>query len=91
MAEETAVVMDGERISPIGQLERQSNRLARLLGENGASRRATGSCLLQPKSPQAIVSILATLKAGGVYVPIDVSSPAARVQKIVDMAEPRIS
>jgi amino acid adenylation domain-containing protein len=85
--EQTALVMEGERLS-YAQLERQSNRLARLLSERGLQR-GERVCLLQPKSPAAIVSMLATLKAGGVYVPVDVASPAARVQRILDVAQPR--
>jgi amino acid adenylation domain-containing protein len=81
-------VMGAERLT-YGQLERQSNQLARLLGARGL-RPGERVVVLQPKAPMAIVSILATLKAGGVYVPIDVSSPAARVQKIVASAEPRM-
>ena len=33
--------------------------------------------------------MLATLKAGAVYVPVDIASPAARVEKIVTAAAPR--
>jgi amino acid adenylation domain-containing protein len=64
-----------------------SNRLARLLLERGMQS-GDRVCLLQPKAPIAIVSMLATLKAGGVYVPIDVSSPAPRVQMILSSAAP---
>ncbi len=84
----TAVAMDGERLS-YAELERAGNRLARLLIGRGVAR-GERVCLLQPKSPAAIVSMLATLKAGGVYVPMDVASPAARVQRILDVAQPRV-
>jgi amino acid adenylation domain-containing protein len=87
-AVQTAVVMDGERVS-YEELEKQSNRLARVLMERGV-RAGERVCLLQPKSPGAIVSMLATLKAGGVYVPVDTASPAARVQQILDSAQPRV-
>jgi amino acid adenylation domain-containing protein len=86
--ERTAIAMDGERLS-YAELEHAGDRLARLLIELGV-RNGERVCLLQPKSPAAIVSMLATLKAGGVYVPIDVASPVARVQRIVDVAEPRV-
>ena len=46
--------------------------------------------IFQPKKPAAIVSMLATLKADCAYVPIDVASPAPRVAKILDAAEPRV-
>jgi amino acid adenylation domain-containing protein len=85
---DTAVVMGSDRLT-YGELERTSNQLARLLRERGIQP-GERVVVLQPKTPMAIVSILATLKAGGVYVPIDVSSPIARVQKIVASAEPRM-
>jgi amino acid adenylation domain-containing protein len=81
-----AVAM-GQQELTYGELERSSNRLARLLLERGLSA-GDRVVLLQPKSPMAIVSMLATLKAGGVYVPVDIASPAARVQKILSCAEP---
>ncbi len=80
--------MDGEHLT-YEELERLSNRLARLLIERGVEP-GERVCLLQPKAPLAIVSMLATLKAGGVYVPLDIASPAARVQQILDSAEPRV-
>jgi amino acid adenylation domain-containing protein len=84
----TAIVMGAERLS-YEELERTSNQLARLLVDHGV-RPGDRVLLAQPKAPVAVVSMLATLKAGGVYVPVDVSSPASRVQKIVDSAQPRM-
>ena len=82
-----ALVFDEERLT-YGELEAESNRLARLLADSGA-RRGDRVCIFQPKRPAAIVSMLATLKADCAYVPIDVSSPAPRIAKIVEAADPR--
>jgi len=87
-ATETAVKMGAQRLT-YEELERASNRLARLLIEQGVGP-GERVCLLQPKAPVAVVSMLATLKAGAVYVPLDIASPAARVQSIVDSAQPRM-
>jgi amino acid adenylation domain-containing protein len=84
--EAVAIVMD-ENLT-YGELEQASNRLARLLREAGC-RRGDRICLFLPKSPYAIVSMLGVLKAGCAYVPVDLASPAARVEKIVQAAEPR--
>ena len=86
--DEAAVVMGSERLT-YGELELRSNQLARLLIDRGV-RRGDRVCLLQPKAPAAIVSMLATLKAGGVYVPVDIASPVARVEKIVAAAAPAL-
>jgi len=85
---ETAVVMGSERLI-YAELERRSNQLARLLIDLGV-RGGDRVCLMQPKAPVAIVSMLATLKAGAVYVPVDIASPFARVEKIVTAADPRL-
>ena len=83
-----AVAMGSQELT-YGELERTSNQLARLLLERGV-RQVDRVVLLQPKAPMAIVSMLATLKAGGVYVPVDIASPAPRVNKILSSAEPRL-
>jgi amino acid adenylation domain-containing protein len=82
-----ALVFEDERLT-YGQLEQESNRLARILVDSGV-RRGDRVCIFQPKRPAAIVSMLATLKADAAYVPIDVSSPAPRIAKIVEAADPR--
>jgi amino acid adenylation domain-containing protein len=78
--------MGPERIT-YADLEHRSNQLARLLIERGV-KPGDRICLMQPKAPVAVVSMLAALKAGGIYVPVDVASPAARTEKIVSAAEP---
>src|SRR5262245_64978259 len=85
--EQTAIVYQKERLS-YGELEETSNRLARLLKEAGC-RRGDRVGFLIPKTPAAIVTILGILKADCVYVPLDTSSPAPRLGKIMDACAPR--
>ena len=84
----TAVVMHDARLT-YGQLEAASNQLARMLKAAGCER-GDRVCLALPKSPVAIVSMLGILKADCIYIPIDPSSPAPRVAKIVQSGEPRV-
>jgi amino acid adenylation domain-containing protein len=84
----TALVMGSERLT-YGELEANSNRLAQLLTERGLEA-GDRVGLLVSKSPAAIVAMHGVLKAGGAYVPVDVASPAPRVAKIVNAAEPRL-
>jgi amino acid adenylation domain-containing protein len=84
----TALVLDGVRMT-YGQLEASSNQLARTLGAAGC-KRGDRVCFMLPKSPAAIVSLLGILKADCVYIPIDLSSPAPRVAKMIDSGEPRV-
>lgn len=88
-ASRVALVMGGERVT-YGELEANSNRLARVLVERGCGR-GDRVCLLAEKSPSAIVAMHAVLKAGAVYVPIDLASPASRVAKIIQATEPRLA
>jgi non-ribosomal peptide synthetase component F len=46
--------------------------------------------LYMEKSIEMFLSILATLKAGAGYVPLDPEHPAERVQAIIDLAETKI-
>ncbi|MFJ2768446.1 amino acid adenylation domain-containing protein [Streptomyces sp. NPDC087300] len=70
-----------------GELDRRVNRVAWwLLGRGvGPERRVA---LLLPRSVDLVVALLAVLKAGGVYVPVDPDYPAARVAHVVGDADP---
>jgi len=81
------MVLKGERMT-YGRLEEISNQLARMLIEGGC-RRGDRVCLLLPKSTAAIAGILGVLKAGCIYVPLDPSSPAVRLAKIVETCQNR--
>jgi len=83
-----AVVTPDQRLS-YAQLEAASTQLARTL-RNAGCQRGDRVCLLLPKSPLAIVSLVATLKADCIYVPLDPASPAPRALKIVEAAAPRV-
>src|SRR5689334_18732820 len=84
----TAVVMRDHRRT-YADLERASDGWARVLVEAGINA-GDRVALLQPKSPAAIVSMLATLKAGAIYVPIDPASPAERIRRSLSAVEPRL-
>jgi len=79
--------MNDEQVS-YSALEEASNQLARQLRAVGCVR-GDRVCFLTPKSPAAIISELGILKADCVYVPLDPSSPAPRLAKIVAACEPR--
>ncbi len=83
----TAVVLGPERLT-YGDLDDRSTRLARMLADAGC-RPGDRICLLAAKSPRVVLAIHAALKAGCCYVPIDAESPAARVERIVRVADPQ--
>src|SRR5215470_670055 len=82
-----ALVMNGARIN-YAALEEASNQLARQLRAAGCVR-GDRVCFLTPKSPAAIISELGILKADCIYAPLDPSSPAPRLAKIVAACKPR--
>ena len=69
------------------ELDEAANRLAHLLAGQGAG---PGQCvaLLLSRSAEAIVAILAVLKTGAAYLPIDPALPAARIEFMVADAAP---
>jgi amino acid adenylation domain-containing protein len=77
----TAVVCGAARMS-YGELEATSNRLARVLREAGC-RQGEPIAVLMTKSPMAVVALLGISKADGVYVPLDPTSPGARLRKMI--------
>jgi amino acid adenylation domain-containing protein len=85
--EAIALVGASERIT-YGTLERDSNRLARLLVEFGCGS-GERVALLMPKIPQAIIAMLATLKAGAIYVPLDPAGPPGRLARMLEIADCR--
>jgi amino acid adenylation domain-containing protein len=82
----TAVRMGNDCLS-YAELELRSNRFAQGLLEVGC-RQGDRVCLFVPKSPLAATAMVGSLKAGCVYVPIDLASPAPRLAKIVAAADP---
>lgn len=85
--EAIAVVFKDQRVT-YRELEERSNQLAGLLKMVGCEK-GDRIGLLLPKSIPAIIGMLGALKAGCIYVPMDVASPTARLAKIIDSSEPR--
>ncbi|MFC5336873.1 non-ribosomal peptide synthetase, partial [Mycobacterium branderi] len=69
------------------ELDEASNRLAHLLVGRGVG---AGRCvaLLLPRSVEAVVAVLAVLKAGAAYVPVDPGVPVARLRFVLGDAGP---
>ncbi|WP_142281637.1 non-ribosomal peptide synthetase, partial [Mycobacterium kyorinense] len=86
-APEAVALCGGGRSVTYGELDEASNRLAHLLVARGAGPgRRVG--LLLPRSVEAVAAILAVLKTGAAYVPIDPAVPAARVAFVLSDAAP---
>ncbi|MBV9265526.1 MAG: amino acid adenylation domain-containing protein, partial [Acidobacteriaceae bacterium] len=68
------------------QLERRSNQLARLLQQRGVGPDVLVGLLVE-RSLEMIVTLLAVLKAGAAYVPLDSQQGAHRIEQILDEAQ----
>lgn len=84
----TAVVMRSERLT-YQDLEVKSDKLAGLLSRAGC-RSGDRVALLLPKVPQTLICMLAVMKCGGIYVPLDINNPAERVSKMIMRSAPKI-
>ncbi|KXK63883.1 hypothetical protein AWW66_00030 [Micromonospora rosaria] len=79
-----ALVVDGRELS-FADLDRRANRLAGHLRRHGI-RRGQVVALLLPPGLDAVVALLAVVKAGAAYLPLDVDSPAERLAFMVTNA-----
>ena len=78
LPDKTALVCEGQRLT-YAQIEAASNRLANALVARGL-KRGDRIALYLPNNFEAVVSIYATLKAGGVFVMIN---PATKKEKVL--------
>ncbi|MGE2722240.1 amino acid adenylation domain-containing protein, partial [Mycolicibacterium celeriflavum] len=81
-----AVSFDGRHMT-YRELDETSNRLAHLLIDRGVSA-GERVALLSSRSVEAVVAILAVLKTGAAYVPIDPAVPDARMAFVLRDAAP---
>ncbi|MEO3977764.1 amino acid adenylation domain-containing protein [Streptomyces sp. CAU 1734] len=86
--EATALVC-GDVSYTFAELDSRSERLARLLAENGAGP-GEFVALLLPRRADTVVALLAVMRAGAAYVPIDPGYPAGRVEHILGDSRPRL-
>ncbi|MFC4496458.1 amino acid adenylation domain-containing protein [Streptomyces ovatisporus] len=84
----TAVTADDESLT-YGRLDRQANRLARLLAARGAGPGRLVALAL-PRTAALPVALLAVLKTGAAYLPLDPGYPAERIAMMVDDARPAV-
>src|SRR5262245_57335402 len=75
--ERTALALDERRGVTYRELDRLSNQLAHFLLSRGAGRGSRIAIQLE-KGPTAYALVLASLKAGTIYVALDPRNPPAR-------------
>ncbi|MFH8568034.1 non-ribosomal peptide synthase/polyketide synthase [Streptomyces sp. NPDC017993] len=71
------------------ELNARANRLAHLLIGRGAGPESVVA-LMVPRSVEMIVAVLAVLKSGAAYLPVDSAYPADRIAYMLDDARPSL-
>jgi amino acid adenylation domain-containing protein len=87
-AEATALVFEKETLT-YRQLNERANQLAHHLRRLGVGPEETVGVLMD-RSPELIVALLAILKAGGVYVPLNPAYPKERLALMYEDARLRV-
>ncbi|WP_309230510.1 non-ribosomal peptide synthase/polyketide synthase [Nocardia sp. SYP-A9097] len=80
-------IRSGDTTLTYGQLDARANQLARRLIAAGVGPESLVAVAL-PRTAELVVALLAVLKAGGGYLPIDPNYPADRIEYVLDDARP---
>jgi enterobactin synthetase component F len=82
-------VVCGGTVLTYGALNERANQMARLLIRHGVGPETVVGVLLKP-TVDLVVALLAVVKAGGAYLPLDADGPAERVRHILRDAGPAL-
>jgi amino acid adenylation domain-containing protein/FkbM family methyltransferase len=83
-----ALSFEGERLT-YAELNRRADRLARLLRRRGIRPEAVVGVLME-RSVEMVVALLAVLKAGGAYLPLDPEYPRERLAFMLEDSGARL-
>ncbi|MFJ8945145.1 amino acid adenylation domain-containing protein [Streptomyces sp. NPDC102395] len=86
---DAVAVVDGDRRTTYGELDRGAELVARRLRAMGVGPEVrVGLC--GPRSADTVAALLGVLKAGGAYVPLDPTNPVDRLNFVIADAEVRV-
>jgi amino acid adenylation domain-containing protein len=86
---EACALVDGDRRVSYADLAAQSAGFAGALAEHGVTRGDVVAVLLE-RSAETVIALLAILRLGAVYLPIDVAQPAERALTMLTRANARL-
>ncbi|MER7771805.1 amino acid adenylation domain-containing protein [Kitasatospora sp. NPDC096140] len=86
---DATALRSGDDTLTYAELNRRANRLAHHLRSLGVGPESTVALLL-PRSPAQVTSVLAVLKAGGAFLPVDPDYPAQRIRHMLADARPSL-
>lgn len=76
-------IIDQDKVLTFGEWEQAAKRLCAAIREKSAAIRKPIGVYL-PKSADSLVSFMAILYSGNIYVPLDIKSPAGRIQSMME-------
>ncbi|MEV6410710.1 amino acid adenylation domain-containing protein [Kribbella sp. NPDC051718] len=88
-APQAPAVTDGGSTLSFADLDARANQLARLLIARGIGPE-DGVAVAIPRSLDLIVAVLAVLKSGAFYLPVDLDYPAERITMMLDDVRPAV-
>jgi amino acid adenylation domain-containing protein len=86
---EAVALVSGDRLFTYRELDRRAHRIACELRQRGVSVEDRVALFTQ-RSPGTIIAMLAILKAGAAYVPLDPELPAERLAWMIQDAQARV-
>ncbi|MEV5470214.1 amino acid adenylation domain-containing protein [Streptomyces griseoincarnatus] len=84
----TALIVEGESLT-YREVNARADSLARELAARGVEPESVVAVSL-PRSADLVVALLAVLKAGGAYLPVDPKYPSHRIEAIFGQARPHL-
>ncbi|MBC9730858.1 non-ribosomal peptide synthetase, partial [Streptomyces sp. TRM68367] len=86
---DAVALVSGDQELSYAQLDERVDRLARLLRAHGAGPDRLVAVAL-PRTPDLVVALLAVLRSGSAYVPVDPDYPAERISWVLRDAAPAL-
>ncbi|WP_461088004.1 amino acid adenylation domain-containing protein, partial [Streptomyces deserti] len=85
---DAVALVSGDAEVRYGELDARADELARVLVASGVGPETVVAVLME-RSAELVVALLAVLKAGGVYLPLDAGWPVARMRAVIEDAGAR--
>jgi len=85
LSPEATALVAGERSLSYSEFERESNRCARLLQDQGV-KKGDVVAIYTPRSLEMMIAIYGVIKAGAAYMPVDIDLPAERIAQMCQTA-----
>ncbi len=87
---DSIALIEGDRSMSYGELDRAARAFARRLLAHGIEP-GTATLIAADRSIDAVVAMLATIRTGSPYVPVDPGTPVTRLRSVIEDAGPSLA